>query len=102
MQTFQTIQEAFKNGTGDVFFSKDGRYVSRSRHIDNLVHKMELEGFKFIPYKRVIELSTEEKSKDSEIIINNQEMNNRSVISIDLVSNGYDGYYDEFPDAYGQ
>ena len=103
MQTFKTIQEAFKNGTGDVFFTKDGNFVARSRHIDNLNDKMAKEGFTFLSYDEVVNLSLTDNSVESaKIWATAKKQQTKCVRQYDNCSNGRDGYYDEFPDAYGQ
>src|SRR6188472_2546758 len=53
MQTYSTINEAFKNGSGDRFFTINGRYVALSRHLDNIEEMIE-RGFTFMQYEEVI------------------------------------------------
>jgi hypothetical protein len=53
MQTYSSINEAFKNGSGDRFFTINGRYVALSRHLDNIEEMIE-RGFTFMQYEEVI------------------------------------------------
>jgi hypothetical protein len=102
MTTFKTIQEAFKNGQGDVFFSKNGQYVCFSRN-DGMYETMQNNGFKLLTYDEVIKLSFSDNSVASaKIWASAKKKELKLVASRDNLINGFDGYYDEFPDAYGQ
>lgn len=62
-QLFPTISEAFKNGTGDNFYSKDGKYLCISRNtpltkVDALIK----DGFEYIPYLQILELTKAERT----------------------------------------
>lgn len=105
LTTYQTIQEAFRNGTGDVFFKKENQFVCFSRH-DNNIEEMESEGFEFINYEEVIRLSNQDNTTTSAAIwcVSKKQIERQSnmVKSHDNICNGRDGYYDEFPDALNQ
>lgn len=103
MTTYSTIQEAFKNGTGDVFFTKNNQFVCFSRKDKISLSEMNEYGFSYVTYSEVIELSFKDNKVDSAIIwalAKKKEL--KTIASYDNISNGRDGYYDEFPDAYGQ
>lgn len=105
MTTYNTIAGAFKNGSGDVFFTKDNQFIAVSRKDDNS-NFLNL-GFTQLTYDEVIETDRLERSLnitpiDSNVIANLQNIKAKSVKSYSNLHNGHDGYYDEFPDAYGQ
>ena len=61
MNTYQTITQAFQNGTGDVFFfNSNNEYIAISRHTANF-EKMTALGFTHLPHDRVIEIGRTEK-----------------------------------------
>ena len=98
MTTYTTIKEAFANGMGDVFFTKNNRFIAVSRKDDN--SNLANHGFKLLSYTEVIALA------DSQIK-NNVQPSQPTIIEkmkTNLVESpsSCDGYYDEFPDAYGQ
>lgn len=63
MTVYNTIDSAFKNGTGDVFFTNnDGKFVARSRHIENLVARMAVEGFTHVPYMEAMQIAKDQKA----------------------------------------
>lgn len=56
MKLYSTISEAFKNGTGDVFFIKDNQYVAVSRHAVDF-GSMQAQGFTFLQYDETMKLA---------------------------------------------
>jgi hypothetical protein len=109
MKTYQTIQEAFKNGTGDVFFFMGGeamQYIALSRHVDHDSTMFEL-GFDRLTYDEVVLIATKEQAERQHNIekkvakaINKSGETINGFIHISC--SPFDGFYDEFPDAYGQ
>ncbi len=101
MTTYQTIQQAFANGTGDVFFSMNNSFVCFSRHDDN-IEEMTAKGFKLMTHNEVLALAKTTENTPPTPVPTVVENLKKMAKSYDNCSNGRDGYYDEFPDAYGQ
>lgn len=98
MTTYTTIKEAFSNGTGDVFFTKNNRFIAVCRKDDNS-NLIDL-GFKLLSYDEVTALAvTQTENK-----VSHQQPTIIEKMKSNLVKSHAtcDGYYDEFPDAYGQ
>ena len=98
MTTYTTINEAFKNGTGDVFYTKDSRFVAVCRKDDN--SDLVVKGFTLLTYEQVTALAVahvENKVQPQQPTIIEKMKSN--LVKSYATS---DGYYDEFPDAYGQ
>lgn len=97
MTTYTTIKEAFANGMGDVFYTKNNRFIAVCRKDDN--SNLEIFGFTLLSYDNVISLSNTQ-------IKNKVEPKPFTIIEkLKNMAKSYDcndGYYDEFPDAYGQ
>lgn len=101
MKTYNTINEAFKNGSGDCFFSKDGKFVAFSRN-DDRREEMEAKGFIALTHSEVLELAKARqpiKETTATAVAPNQREPKKFVNHTDME---VWGYYDEFPDAYGQ
>ena len=98
MTTYTTIKEAFANGTGDVFFTKNNRFISVCRKDDNI--NLINEGYALLSYDEVTTLAaiqTQNSVQPQQPTII-EKMKSNLVKSYSTC----DGYYDEFPDAYGQ
>lgn len=98
MTTYTTIKEAFANGTGDVFYTKNNRFIAVSRKDDN--SNLSNDGFKLLSYDEVTALAVthiENKVQPHQPTII-ERMKSNLVKSYAIC----DGYYDEFPDAYCQ
>lgn len=105
MITYSTIDEAFTNGNGDVFFTKGEEVICRSRKEENLLETMQAQGFMLLPHDEVLRRAAAENilkfspvSKDKKPDVSRTQI----IFSRCDFLNGYDGFYDEFPDAYGQ
>ena len=98
--TYTTINEAFKNGMGDVFFTTDKPFVAKSRKNDFDYYFNN--GFTLLSFEEVMALDKVQKNEPEQpkktIIDNLKTMSSKMVQSV----SSCDGYYDEFPDAYGQ
>ena len=107
MTAYNTIEQAFQNGSGDTFFQKDGKFVAVSRKDESTHDKLIDQGFEFLPWHLALEIG-KSQIETTEIIESTPRIfsciNSRVAIvkSYSNCSNGRDGYYDEFPDAYGQ
>ena len=106
MTTYNTVNEAFKNGTGDVFFTKDNQYIALSRHA-NPYDEMEALGFKFLTYSETLELATAQEVKEEPAKAVKQPIQVLSVKKVFIHHSSYygsltGGFFEEFPDAYGQ
>lgn len=110
MTTYKTVNEAFKNGTGDVFFTINNEYVAVSRHaMDNAgFAAMEAQGFKFLTYSETLELATaQEVKKVQPAPVVEQPIKVLSKRKVYINQGSYypgffGGFYEEYPDAYGQ
>lgn len=104
MTTYPTIEEAFKNGSGDTFFQKEGGFVAVSRKDESTHDALEAQGFEFLPWHLAFEIGKSQIEKaESDVVAENVVAADIKVTkSYDQILNGRDGYYDEFPDAYGQ
>ena len=100
MKTYTTIKEAFKNGTGDVFFTKDNCFVAISRKDDFTYYFNN--GYALLSFEEIWALDKSQKNEPPQpkktIIDNLKSISSKMVQSVSTC----DGYYDEFPDAYGQ
>lgn len=105
MVTYLTIDEAFSNGNGDVFFTKRAEVICRSRKEENLLETMQALGFALLPHDEVLKRAAAEQIAKS-ITVSQDKKPRRSrkqvIFNRCALLNGYDGFYDEFPDAYGQ
>jgi hypothetical protein len=63
MKTYPTIKEAFKNGTGDVFFQHiHGGYICISRHDEeNLWLNFDSPSLRFLEHCEIMELTKDER-----------------------------------------
>lgn len=104
MTTYPTIEEAFKNGSGDTFFQKEGGFVAVSRKDESIHESLEAQGFEFLPWHLAFEIGKAqiEKAESVKVLKNEVSTDVKTTKSYDNINNGRDGYYDEFPDAYGQ
>lgn len=104
MTTYPTIEEAFKNGSGDTFFQKEGGFVAFSRKDESIHDSLKAQGFRFLPWHLAFEIGKAqiEKSESAVVTENVVVADIKITKSYDQILNGRDGYYDEFPDAYGQ
>ena len=104
MTTYPTIEEAFKNGSGDTFFQKEGGFVAVSRKDESTHEALEAQGFEFLPWHLAFEIGKAQIEKvESSLVVENVVVADIKITkSYDQILNGRDGYYDEFPDAYGQ
>ena len=110
MTTYPTIEAAFKNGSGDTFFQKEGGFVAVSRKDESTHDALESQGFEFLPWHLAFEIGKAqiEKAEAVEIIEEKSEpaTNTRTIRFMNICTtdsqNYHNGYYDEFPDAYGQ
>lgn len=118
MKTYSTIREAFTNGKGDVFVQKEGKYAALSRHdmIEEEILRIENEGFTFVPWSEIYDLTAQERTQRAEIV--RQIRENAAKIAAQpkriytaeerrqweciAHHDTADSYYHEFPDAYGQ
>lgn len=101
MTTYKTIKEAFANGTGDVFFTKNGEYIAVSHHDDNKY--LSGSGFVWLNFTQVKAISDAQNTPIVDIrekLVQHRAKN--QAMTKDNIYNGRDGYYDEFPDAYNQ
>jgi len=103
MKTYNTIKKAFENGSGDTFFQKEGEFVAVSRKDENIHEALNAQGFEFLPWHLAFEIGKAQIEK-TELPIISEEKNTPSVKTKTsrFMNNYHDGYYDEFPDAYGQ
>lgn len=107
MTTYNTVNEAFKNGTGDVFFTRGNQYIALSRHAVPF-EEMEAQGFKYLTYSETLELATAQEVKEELAKPVKQPI--IQVLSVKKVFIHHSSYYgsltggffEEFPDAYGQ
>lgn len=98
--TYPTIEAAFLNGPGDCFFTKNGGFICTHRRDIETHDRLLANGFKH----RILTLEelrrpTKEEATPAPSVIENL---SRMAKSYSSATNGQDGYYDEFPDAYGQ
>lgn len=103
MTMYNTILEAFKNGSGDVFFTKEEKYIAVSRK-DDLSYYFD-NGYEFMTYEKIIETDKLQKGLSLEKTIKVSPVVKQEVKHIKMVDNSHNYtqcYYDEFPDAYGQ
>jgi hypothetical protein len=100
MTTYTTIKEAFKNGTGDVFFTKNNCFVATSRKNDFSYYLNN--GFSLLSYEETLALDKAQNVRVEQpkktISDNLKSIESKMAQSVSTC----DGYYDEFPDAYGQ
>jgi hypothetical protein len=63
MRTYPTIKEAFKNGTGDVFFEHlDGSFICISRHDEETLDLyFNSPNFRFLSHCEIMELTKDER-----------------------------------------
>lgn len=103
MTTYKTVNEAFKNGTGDVFFTKNNEYVAVSRHaMDNAgFEAMEAQGFKFMTYDETLAIAGAQEVKERQEKPAPAPVKKSEFVHISI-SSPFDEFYLEFPDAYGQ
>ena len=99
MTTYPTIEAAFKNGSGDTFFQKEGGFVAVSRKDESTHEALEAQGFEFLPWHLAFEIGKAQIEKAESVAVVEVV---KTTKSYDNILNGRDGYYDEFPDAYGQ
>ena len=104
MKTYNTIKKAFENGSGDTFFQKAGGFVAVSRKDESIHEALEAQGFEFLPWHLAFEIGKAqiEKVESLEVVRDVVVEVVKTTKSYDNILNGRDGYYDEFPDAYGQ
>lgn len=105
MTTYKTVNEAFKNGTGDVFFTRNNEYVAVSRHaMDNAgFAAMEAQGFKFMTYDETLAVAGAQEVKErQEKQTTTQAPAKKPEFVYISISSPFDELYLEFPDAYGQ
>jgi len=116
MTTYNTINEAFKNGTGDVFFTINGQYVAVSRHAMDSegFDAMIAQGFAFLSYEETITAAVNQgagvhpaAAAAAGIMLPEKPAPAPQPVEKNrFYHSGSDqevwGYYMEFPDAYGQ
>lgn len=114
MKTYNTIQEAFGKGAGDVFFKKDNHFIALSRKEESTYDgTMEAQGFTLMEYSEVISMANKKNDIDSAalwcVAVKRRSEDRDKVLAeahqkkmINTGGNFGNGYYDEFPDAYGQ
>ena len=97
MKGYNTIKEAFKNGTGDCFFTKNGRYLAVSRKDSHSYYINN--GFIMMTYDDVLKAD----STQSAIVpqIKEETVIERLTNMVQSRSTS-EMFYEEFPDAYGQ
>lgn len=107
MATYKTVNEAFKKGTGDVFFTRNSEYVAVSRHaMDNAgFAAMEAQGFKFMTYDETLEAAGAQEVKEAQAV--KQPIEVLSMKKVFIYHGSYygtltGGFFEEYPDAYGQ
>ena len=98
MITYETIPEAFRRGTGDAFFTKEGRYLAVSRHdlTPSFLEEMKGKGFEWMKYDQVVTMAGNQKSEDRKF--KPEPKSPKRFINYDLGT--FSAFYDEFPDAY--
>lgn len=106
MTTYNTVNEAFKNGTGDVFFTRNSEYVAVSRHSVDF-EGLEAQGFKFMTYSETLELAGAQEVKEAQAKAVKQPIEVISKRKVFIHHSSYygsltGGFFEEFPDAYGQ
>ncbi len=102
MTTYKTISEAFKNGTGDVFFTKNNEFVAVSRHSIPF-EEMEEQGFKFLTYSETLEIATrQDVEENKKAYFTKPTPKQEPKQFINYPDQEAWAYYQEFPDAYGQ
>lgn len=96
MTTYPTISEAFKNGSGDVFFANTERtkFFAISRHLG----VREISGFDCLSYSETLSLAEIQKPEPVAKLV--EEAPKKPAKMVDT-SRAY-SFYDEYPDAYGQ
>jgi hypothetical protein len=95
---FPSIKDAFKNGSGDVFFKNENGYVAVSRHSVNF-EEMAEKGYSHVPHNEVLNIAKEQEPQPI------KEMKPAPVAPKNYVYHSdmeVQSYYDEFPDAYNQ
>jgi len=109
MTTYKTVNEAFKNGTGDVFFTKNNEYVAVSRHaMDNAAFEaMEAQGFKFMTYDETLLAAATQEVEERQKKAIEQPIKVISIKKVFIQHSSYygsltGGFFEEYPDAYGQ
>ena len=96
---YPTITKAVNNGTGDCFYTKDGNFIAISRK--DSPEAYEAAGYTFLPWSQAMEIAKielETKIAAKAILYNQVPQPTKACNQVPTC----DGYYDEFPDAYGQ
>lgn len=103
---YLSIQEAFKQGEGDVFFNRNDKYITVSRHDEQGIIDKLSEGWELMKYEEVLKATLFDAPTVTSAVIFKKVHDcinqAKQVKSQDNISNGRTGYYDEYPDAMGQ
>lgn len=100
MTTYQTITEAFQNGTGDVFFfNANNEYIAVSRHSVNF-DTMTALGFTHLPHDRVIEIGRAENPpvKNEPVIVSKHKEQIKKFVHYS--DSEVWGFLEDFPEFY--
>jgi hypothetical protein len=98
--TYATINEAFNNGSGDVFFKNESGFLCVSRHSVNY-DEMQAAGFTHVPHAQVLEIAAQQApAVPVEPIKPTPPAAPKKFVNYPDME--VQGFYDEFPDAYGQ
>ena len=98
---YTTIKEAFSAGQGDVFFTKNGKYIAKCGK-DNLDFYFD-NGYTYLTFDQVMQISKQQREQN--IVEPQLDRNYKPhITSIQCVqtSSKCEQFYGEFPDAYGQ
>jgi hypothetical protein len=100
MQTYKTINEAFKNGTGDVFFlSNKAEYIALNRHTVDY-NDMFDKGYDLLNYAEVLEIAALQTPTETAPIITPETQSELKHFFHSRPDREVLGYYDEFPEFY--
>lgn len=100
MITYQTINEAFQKGTGDVFFfNANNEYIAVSRHSVDF-ERMTALGFTHLHHDRVIEIGRAEKPavKNEPVIVTKH--NEQKKQFVHYSDSEVWGFLEDFPEFY--
>jgi len=107
MTTYNTILEAFRNGTGDHFYTKENKFIAVSRKSDN--RYLEKLGFTFMTYEEIVSTDKAQKALNPEPVkiievkpIEVKEKSDQYFSRRHSNISSCQSYYEEFPDAYNQ
>lgn len=100
MITYQTINEAFQNGTGDVFFfNANNEYIAVSRHSVDY-EAMTALGFTHLPYDKVLSIGRAEKPvvKNEPVIVSQHKEQIKNFVHYS--DREVWGFLEDFPEFY--